>query len=351
MVTLKVRYLHKIKRQWYWVPSAGAKSLGFKSLALGKDLNEASRKAQEINTRLDAERKRANLPTEEVATIAVLISKYLSSPSFIDLAPKTQKDYRNILERFREKAGQTVVALITRAECVDMYDGLRKRHGESMASSMMRVWRLLLGFAYDSGWRSDNPARGMRIKGTAARTAVWSPEQVSAFVEAANADGEPALGLAVELAYDIGQRQGDVLRLTWTEFDGQGFTLRQSKTGASVYAALTPAMAARLSAMERRAVQVIVCRGTQKPYQPDFFRHEFARIRALAELPETLQFRDLRRTALTEMGAGGATDTELRAMSGHSSSNVLRVYVRPSSTEAREAQQKRVAKKSDAKQP
>lgn len=340
MVTLKVRYLHKIKGQWYWVPSAGAKALGFKSVLLGRDLHEAARKAQEINSSLDAERRRAKIATESAANIDALVAKYLSSPSFIDLDAKTQKDYRNILERFREKAGKTVVELITRAECVEMYDGLRKKHGESMAAAMMRVWRLLLGYAYDIGWRADNPARGMRIKTMASRTEVWMPEQVAAFVAAADKDGEPSMGLAVELAYDIGQRQGDVLRLTWKDFDGQGFTLRQSKTGATVYAALTPAMSARLATMERGAIQVIVCRGTKKPYQPDFFRHEFARIRALAELPETLQFRDLRRTALTEMGAGGAMDTELRAMSGHASSNVLKVYVKPSRTESTEAQRK-----------
>lgn len=53
---------------------------------------------------------------------------------------------------------------------------------------------------------------------------------------------------------------------------------------------------------------------TGRPYQKFHFGHEFARIRALAQLPAELQFRDLRRTAATELGAAGATDDEIRAV-------------------------------------
>ena len=64
---------------------------------------------------------------------------------------------------------------------------------------------------------------------------------------------------------------------------------------------------------------IIVSETTGLPYKADHFRHEFARIRELSGIPTTLQFRDLRRTAATEMGEAGATDDELRAMTGHMS--------------------------------
>ena len=69
--------------------------------------------------------------------------------------------------------------------------------------------------------------------------------------------------------------------------------------------------------------------------------HEFARIRALAELPAELQFRDLRRTAATELGTAGATDDEIRAVTGHRSRNVVAVYVRPDDRMAKAVQRKR----------
>ena len=103
-------------------------------------------------------------------------------------------------------------------------------------------------------------------------------------------------------------RQGasSVLKLTWGHFDGSGFVLSQNKTGQRVYAALMPDMAAELAAMKGgKEEHIIVSETTGLPYKADHFRHEFARIRDLSGIPTTLQFRDLRRTAATEMGEAG----------------------------------------------
>jgi hypothetical protein len=89
------------------------------------------------------------------------------------------------------------------------------------------------------------------------------------------------------------------------------------------------------------STRVIVSEATKRPYVGDHFRHEFARIRTEASLPNDLQFRDLRRTALTNAGDNGATDDELRALSGHMSRDVLSVYVVPIGAQPGAAQRKR----------
>lgn len=345
-----MRHLHKVHGRWFWVPSKSAKDLGFRSVPLGTDQSAAALKAEELNAKLDAERAAVKAGTAAAAhvqsgTVAALIKAYLRSPGYADLADRTRRDYATILRRIENKAGAVPVAGITRPDLIKTYDKLRTAHGEAMAAAMMRVWRLLLSYAHDSGWRPDNPALKFRLKTLRPRQVVWTPEQVTAFTIAATAAGRRGLALAVELAYDIGQRQGDIRTLTWDQFTGSAFLLRQAKTGTPVHAALSAEMAARLTALapaadQRRGVPVITnTRGV--PYGQHGFSHEFAKIRAEAGLPDTLQFRDLRRTAATEMGEAGATDDELRAMTGHLSRNVVAVYVKPTPTMAEAAQTKR----------
>lgn len=347
-----MRHLHQVKGTWWWVPSRSAKALGFRSVALGKEKSAAALKAEELNAKLDAERAAAKAGTTAAAhvqagTVAALIRAYLTGPGYADLAARTKREYATILRRIEDKAGAVPVAGITRPDLIKVYDKLRAAHGESMAAAMMRVWRLLLSYAHDSGWRPDNPALKFRLRSVRPRQVVWTPEQVAAFTTAATAAGRHGLALAVELAYDIGQRQGDIRTLTWDQFTGTGtaLVLRQAKTGTPVHAALSPEMAARLTALAPPADQrrgVLLIQNTRgAPYSLHGFTHEFAKIREAAGLPNTLQFRDLRRTAATEMGEAGATDDELRAMTGHLSRNVVSVYVKPTPTMAEAAQSKR----------
>ena len=302
-------------------------------------------KAQELNSTLDAERLKAVTQVCSEYTVSLLCKKYLNSVQFLDLAPKTQSGYRSIIARIESKAGKVAVSSISRTDLVSTYDDLRAKHGESMAAAMMRVWRILLGYAWNIGWRGDNPCLGLRLKTTKARKSLWTPDQIEAFCAKARELGRRSMALAVELAYDIGQRQADILKLTWSEYDGQGFVLTQGKTGTRLFAAVMPEMQATLAALPRQAVQVVVSEATLKPYKQDHFRHEFSHIRRAAGLPNHLQFRDLRRTAATELGAAGATDDELRAQTGHLSRGVVGVYVVPTEGMAVTAQSKRAAKR------
>jgi len=342
---MKVRHMHRISGRWYWIPSASARKLGFRSDPLGDDIHKGRLRAEELNAQLDAERSKSTPARVAQGTVSALIKRYRTSPAFLDLAPKTRVDYGNILARIEDRAGQVAVDGIDRAGIVRTYESLREKHGESMAAAMMRIWRILLGHAYDIGWRNDNPAKGLRLRTQKPRTAVWTPEDVDRYCAAAIEEGRPSIALAVRLAYDIGQRQADVLKLMWSQYDGRGFSIQQNKTGQKVYAAVTPPMAAELDAMARNGVQVIVSEATSKPYRLDHFRHEFSRIRAASGIGAGLQFRDLRRTAATELGEAGATDDELRAQGGWKSRNVVAVYVKPTAGMSRAAQAKRTAKR------
>jgi integrase len=342
-VELNVPRMKRVAGRWYWRTTAAVKALGFCDEALGDDADKAIARARDLNAQVESERaRRAGLPPSIIpGSVAALIGKYEASPQFAKLAPKTKQDYRLLLRRIEKVAASKIVSTITRAWLVTGYEVVQTKSGLATANAMMRVWRILLGHACDRGMIDVSPADGMRLTGVAARTQIWTPEQVEAFCAAAAAEKRESLALAVRLALDIGQRQGDILALTWNDYDGAAFTIVQNKTKHALRVPVMPDMQARLAAMKRQAVQIIVSEATGRPYQPFHFGHEFSRIRAIAKLPSDLQFRDLRRTAATELGAAGATDDEIRSVTGHRSRGVVAVYVRPDERMATAAQNKR----------
>jgi len=60
-------------------------------------------------------------------------------------------------------------------------------------------------------------------------------------------------------------------------------------------------------------------------------------------LPAEYEARDMRRAGMDETGDAGATDNELRSLSGHKSRNVVHVYVKPNRKKAANALAKRRA--------
>jgi integrase len=349
-VRVKIPRLRLIKGRFYWWPTPAVQALGFASEALGADPIKAAERATALNAQVDGERRDVKEPSVEPETVAALIRLYRSDAAFTALRKTTQRGYGNVLDQIEAKEGKVAVRSITKKQLKAVYRELLTR-GVAVAGLHMRIWRLLLSFAEDEGWIESNPGKKLRIASTPSRTALWTWEQVKTFCDAADAEGAPSMALAVMLAYDLGQRQGDVLALTKSARKGNTFSLRQSKQGEPVKVPLRwPETKRRLSeAPKTDATQVIVCETTGRPYRPDHFRHEFSRIRNLAGLPKALQFRDLRRTAATEIGDGGATDDQIRAVTGHRSRNVVAVYVRPTGTQAAAAQKGRKRTKGQPK--
>ncbi len=97
---------------------------------------------------------------------------------------------------------------------------------------------------------------------------------------------------------------------------------------------MAPELKRELRMAKRTTETMVTNEATGRPWTVTGFDHAFAEIRAKAGIPNSLWFRDLRRTALTEAGAGGATVPQLQAMSGHRTVSQLQVYVNPTSEAA-----------------
>ena len=81
------------------------------------------------------------------------------------------------------------------------------------AQQVIGVLRTLFAFAMDEGELAVNHATNMRLKSNPPRHQVWSDEQLTALIETAAAMSRRSVGLAVALAHNTGQREGDILRM------------------------------------------------------------------------------------------------------------------------------------------
>jgi integrase len=144
---------------------------------------------------------------------------------------------------------------------------------------------------------------------------IWQDADINAFCAVASRPLQDALVLAL----CTGQRQGDLLRLTWAAYDGASLRLRQRKRGAAVTMPVSGTLKALLDARKgrKRGAVTILTNTEGKPWTEDGFRSSWAKAFAKAKLGD-LHFHDLRGTAVTRLALAGCTIPEIAAITGHS---------------------------------
>lgn len=342
LVRIRVRYLvvRRFKKgtAYYWLPTKKLQEAGFlpRRLAEKSGLEiDAIREAEALNAGLDAwYTGQPTAPARRADTLAALDSLFQTDDSFRGIKPRTQRDYLYSIKAALAWAGDMPAGTITRKSVRTWYRALRDERGPAASRNAVAALRRLLSFGVDEGWLAENPALRMGLTTPASRSRVWTVEERDRFVAAAKGSGHPSMAVAVMLGWCLGQRPADLRTLAWTAYDGHAVALRQAKTGQLVYVPALPELRALLDALSRSSTQIVVSEATKAPYQESAFQHLFADIRALAELPADLQFRDLRRTLATALGAAGCTDDQIRAVTGHKTRSVVAVYVRPDHTYA-----------------
>jgi integrase len=135
---------------------------------------------------------------------------------------------------------------------------------------------------------------------------------------------------ALMLGMHTGQRQGDLRRLSWTAYDGERITLRQSKGGKVVSIRCTKALRAMLDEMAiQKKGLLILTTPTGRAWTKRYF-NQYWNEAAIAAGIIDLHFHDLRGTAITMLAEAGCTVPEIAAVTGHSLKHVthiLEVYL------------------------
>ena len=328
----------------YWQPTAMLRKNGFLPRRLSDDLEIAKLEAKTLNRELDTWRNGDAEPIEKIlqkgSLLSDVIDTYKKSPAFTTKAYATQRIYSQCLDRIDAWAGDQPIGTISRGNIINFHQTLYAKK-PAFANAIGRQMRILFEFIYDRGIIDSNPARRIKMHSLPPRDQVWSIAAQDKFIQVAQDMGYSSMALAVLLAVSTAQRQGDILKLCWSQYDNVAneIRLKQGKTGKWVAVPILPELRSALEKASIRNELIICSESTDKPYRTDHFRHLFKEIANAAEI-EGLQFRDLRRTAIVRMGEAGISTACITAVSGHDIGHcerILETYMPRNSDMAREA--------------
>jgi integrase len=252
-------------------------------------------------------------------TLVVVLDAFQSSADFRQLADRTQTDYKKHLKAIAAQFGDFPLGALDDRRCRDRFLTWRDQMAEKSkrgADYRLAVFARALSWAHGRGLVVCNPLeRPGRLYKADRNDAVWSSADEAAFMETA----PEHLRLALQLGLWTGQRQGDLLKLTWSDYDGTHIRLRQKKSkrrmlvpvGAPLRVLLDQAKAKR-----RHAVTILTnTRG--KPWTGSGFRCSWGKACAKAEVAD-VTFHDLRGTVVTRLAQAGCSVPEIATITGHS---------------------------------
>lgn len=276
------------------------------------------------------------------AKLSEIVGFYFLSPAFRRLKHSSQRDYEVHL----------TAVLDTQVEGKALGDyrcnNLKVRHLTQAYEQWLEVGnrtanyrKSVLSTAWKNAMRYDvmihNPVALVKTESPEPRRTVWEREHITAFLEAAYSDFRwRSIGLIVHMAYDWGQRVGDMRVLTWDRLDlvGCQLDLTQSKRNAEVHLPISSGLCDMLRQQKEDfgfqdyvAPRVKPRAGAITPYDKSEISHLINEVLDEANLPHELTAMDLRRTAVTEMMEGGVDLANIMQVTGHKNIQSVKPYM------------------------
>jgi len=253
-------------------------------------------------------------------TLSSLMQLYQASEeAFGKLSGRTKEDYREQIAKIERRFGTFPLDALTDDRTRDIFMTWRDELARTSRRQADYAWTVLaciLAWGLDRRKIHANPcAKGGRLYRGSRRDNIWTDDDEANFLRRAPAH----MHLPLLLGLWTGQRQGDLLRLPWTAYDGTHIRLRQSKTGVRVVipvgaplkAALDEAAKSRESLFDR-----ILGTSDGRPWTPDGFRSSWRKACVIAHVVG-VTFNDLRGTAVTRLALARCTEAEIATITGH----------------------------------
>ena len=136
------------------------------------------------------------------------------------LAERTRSDYVKQIKVIEAEFGDFPISALTDRRTRGIFMAWRDKLAAKSRRQADYAWQVLariLSWAHDRGLVLANPcARGGRLYRGSRVDKIWTADDEAAFLRSAPAH----LHLPLLLALWTGQRQGDLLRLPWSAYDG-----------------------------------------------------------------------------------------------------------------------------------
>jgi integrase len=274
-----------------------------------------------------------------------LIRSYTLSVEFEEkLAPSTQAEYKRMLTKAEAEFGKMPIAALddprVKRDFLDWRERVARGSGRREADNRLSAVSAMLTWAADRGNIITNHLRGFkRLYHVDRSEIIWLPEHIAAFMKVAPLEMQRALILALH----TGQREGDLLRLSWSAYRGdcielrQGKARRRGKPAPLIQIPCTAALRRMLDSMEQVSPLILTTKSGQS-FKARYFAAMWNKAMAKADLqsielpgmdePVDLHFHDLRGTAVTLLSEAGCTPQQIATITGHSLKTVHRILER-----------------------
>lgn len=267
-----------------------------------------------------------------------LIAQFQASPEWTNLAPATQELYDRTLHRghleplWRLKVNELTRERVALIRAAIAESGLERwgKHSTGAANIFLQA----LGSLY--AWGRQNrgigelyPTRGIKNYPIQHGHMPWTDRDIEAFLKRMP---EP-LTRAIRLALATAARLGDLIRLTWHDWDGRALKIAPMKTKRFRQQLIIPLGAPwpeRFATWRAEASAVTILTregGTSWPDVQTFCRR-FGDARKAAQLPADRSMHGLRATAATRLIELGMSTRSVMALTGHTSEKSFQAYIR-----------------------
>ena len=253
--------------------------------------------------------------------LLALLLQFQDSGEFkFKISERTRRDYIKQIKRIERAFSDFPIKALddpkSRAVFLEWRDELAQtslRQADYAYYTLARI----LSWALKRGLITKNPcSEGGKLYDGTRVNKIWSDEDVARFLYVA----PPHLQLAMMLAINTGQRQGDLLRLSWSSYDGQTIKVRQRKTGAYVPIPVSDELKNVLDATPKRSPLMLV-NTDGNPWSESGFQGAWGKVTSRAGL-RGLTFHDLRGTAVVTLARAGCNEVEIYSITGHKPGDV-----------------------------
>lgn len=239
------------------------------------------------------------------------------------LRPSTQRTYKGIFDRYRDKYGDNPVALLEPRHIRNQMDKLAAH--PTAANNMLKVLRAVMRFAVDRGFTRSDPTTGVRmLRYRAKGFHTWTDDEIAQFEAQWPVGSKQRLGF--DLLLHTAQRSGDVRQMTIHQIAGDRVIVRQEKTGQPIDIPQHPCLQKSLAASKLGHL-VLLTTSNGKPYSEKGFGNWIKKAAVSAGLPHC-SAHGLRKAAARRLAEAGCSVHEIMAITGHQSLKEVERYTR-----------------------
>jgi integrase len=261
-------------------------------------------------------------------TLGALVKGYRSSSEFAGLAATTRKKYDDVFDDLF-KLNDVPLQAITTDFVFELRDKFARERKFAYANRTVAVLKLLFNWGIRRRRIKHNPVVGVervaRPRDMPTKNRPWRPEELAVVI----LEAPPWLRVPIAVAAFTGLRESDVIKITWSCYDGTAFETRSQKTNAPIWVPVHPVLRGVLEAAPRAGERIVVgVRGRpigRSTLTTVFFDH-VKRLREEGKVGPGLSFHGLRHTLGTALAEAGCDPPTIAAVLGQATTSMAEHY-------------------------